>query len=104
MPTAAGWRSGWESSCRWPSGKLVLWICYADGDRPGRDAAARRAIAARTCRVWSQQSGKLWTLLAGGTVLMVLGLVDDRCGAGLEAPPRRARRWWPWRWSCSAGG
>jgi len=26
------------------------------------------------------QSGKLWALLAGGTVLMVLGLVDDRRG------------------------
>ncbi len=28
----------------------------------------------------AQQSGKLWMLLAGGTVLMVLGLVDDRRG------------------------
>ncbi len=27
-----------------------------------------------------QQSGKLWTLLAGGTVLMLLGLADDRRG------------------------
>lgn len=26
------------------------------------------------------QSGKLWTLLAGGTVLMTLGLIDDRRG------------------------
>lgn len=29
-----------------------------------------------------QQSGKLWTMLAGGTVLMILGLVDDRHGLG----------------------
>ena len=27
-----------------------------------------------------QQSGQLWTLLAGGTALMVLGLADDRWG------------------------
>jgi UDP-GlcNAc:undecaprenyl-phosphate GlcNAc-1-phosphate transferase len=27
-----------------------------------------------------EQSGRLWTLLAGGTVLMLLGLVDDRRG------------------------
>jgi len=26
------------------------------------------------------QSGKLWAMLAGGTVLMLLGLADDRCG------------------------
>ena len=30
----------------------------------------------------AQQSGKLWTLLAGGTVLMLLGLADDRWGLG----------------------
>jgi UDP-GlcNAc:undecaprenyl-phosphate GlcNAc-1-phosphate transferase len=29
-----------------------------------------------------QQSGKLWMLLAGGTVLMLLGLIDDRRGLG----------------------
>lgn len=28
----------------------------------------------------SAQSGKLWTLLAGGTVLLLLGLIDDRRG------------------------
>jgi UDP-GlcNAc:undecaprenyl-phosphate GlcNAc-1-phosphate transferase len=27
-----------------------------------------------------EQSGKLWTLLAGGTVLLILGLIDDRRG------------------------
>ena len=30
----------------------------------------------------AQQSGKLWLLLAGGTVLVVLGLIDDRRGLG----------------------
>ena len=29
-----------------------------------------------------QQSGKLWTMLAGGTVLMILGLIDDWRGLG----------------------
>ncbi len=29
-----------------------------------------------------EQSGKLWTLLAGGTVLMILGLIDDLRGLG----------------------
>jgi UDP-GlcNAc:undecaprenyl-phosphate GlcNAc-1-phosphate transferase len=61
------------------------WIALAAGlvDGGGRTGEAAlslpRSIEIHVHGVW-EQMGNLWTLIAGGTVLMVLGLVDDRRG------------------------
>ncbi|NQT11367.1 MAG: undecaprenyl/decaprenyl-phosphate alpha-N-acetylglucosaminyl 1-phosphate transferase [Planctomycetes bacterium] len=61
-------------------GQLALgWLIRS----PGSDAAAWMHVpefVAPHLPGLMEQSGKLWTLLAGGTVLMVLGLIDDRRG------------------------
>ncbi|MBN1911940.1 MAG: undecaprenyl/decaprenyl-phosphate alpha-N-acetylglucosaminyl 1-phosphate transferase [Pirellulales bacterium] len=52
-----------------------------------------------------EQSGRLWTLLAGGTVVMILGLIDDRRGLdwrvrlGVETLVAVAMVWDGWRLS-----
>ena len=64
-------------------GQLLLW--YLLGVHDGRAAEAWLRLPAFVephLPGLLEQSGKLWTLLAGGTVLMVLGLVDDRRGLG----------------------
>ncbi len=73
-------------------GQLVLWMLLAaQGDAAAAQAAVP-AAAKHSCAAClpefvrphlpglMQQSGKLWILLAGGTVLMLLGLIDDRRG------------------------
>lgn len=63
-------------------GQLVLWLLVASGS--GGLAAAigvPQSVAVHLPGL-AQQSGKLWTLLAGGTVLLILGLIDDRRGLG----------------------
>ncbi|MEA1952187.1 MAG: MraY family glycosyltransferase, partial [Planctomycetota bacterium] len=63
-------------------GQIVLWLV---GDVPGRGydvalPAVLPGIVAEHIGGLLQQSGRLWTLLGGGTLLMLLGLVDDRRG------------------------
>ncbi|HUT11437.1 MAG TPA: MraY family glycosyltransferase [Thermoguttaceae bacterium] len=55
-------------------GQLVLWILLGTPGMPLPEIVARHADGLM------QQSGKLWMLLAGGTVLLMLGLADDRRG------------------------
>ena len=65
-PPAAGWPSGWASSCRWPG--AIGTVDFASGQhcrrgrrrlrRPG-SAPCRRCSHA-TCRASSHQSPKLW--------------------------------------------
>ena len=81
MPTAGGLAIWLGVICPFALGQLVLWSVAAD-----------QAEGVAVARLWfpesifqyvpgiMEQSGKLWTLLAGGTVLMVLGLIDDRRG------------------------
>jgi len=57
-------------------GQLALWLVEAS---PGLGAALPESITPHLSGLL-QQSGKLWILLTGGTVLMILGLVDDRRG------------------------
>ncbi len=65
-------------------GQLSLWRLAATGqlhcDAWGLEGVTLpAAIAAHLPGLW-QQSGKLWTLLAGATVLALLGLADDLRG------------------------
>ena len=63
-------------------GQLVLWVLTVG--QQGQAAAAfplPRLVEVHLGGLL-QQSGKLWALLAGGTVLMLLGLVDDLRGLG----------------------
>lgn len=63
-------------------GQLVLWALVSTGSQ-GLAATLRvpQSVAVHLPGL-AQQSGKLWTLLAGGTVLLILGLIDDRRGLG----------------------
>jgi len=65
-------------------GQVLLWELL-----PAREAGSPSGLAsaisvppfvAMHLPGLAQQSGKLWTLLAGATALLVLGLVDDRYG------------------------
>jgi len=55
-------------------GQLVLWILLSTPGTPLPEIVARHADGLM------QQSGELWMLMAGGTVLLMLGLADDRWG------------------------
>jgi len=65
-------------------GQVVLWALAA-ANRGEANALVQflpEFIARHVPGLW-HQSPRLWELLAGGTVLMLLGLADDRCG-GLD--------------------
>jgi UDP-GlcNAc:undecaprenyl-phosphate/decaprenyl-phosphate GlcNAc-1-phosphate transferase len=57
-------------------GQIALWMLCAD---PAAVGLLPKFIAPHLPGLL-HQSGKLWTMLAGGTVLMLLGLADDRRG------------------------
>ncbi|MFH1268401.1 MAG: MraY family glycosyltransferase [Planctomycetota bacterium] len=61
-------------------GQLALWTLLGTGGGEAAAWARLPEFIAPHLPGLLEQSGKLWTLLAGGTVLMVLGLVDDRRG------------------------
>lgn len=60
------------------AGQLVLWLVAGGQISP----SALPAIAQSHVPGLVEQSPKLWTILAAGTLLMVLGLLDDRRGLG----------------------
>ena len=64
-------------------GQLVLWLLLAGREASPVVGSIRlpKFIAAHSAGLL-QESPTLWTMLAGGTVLMLLGLVDDRWGLG----------------------
>lgn len=57
-------------------GQLVLWLLLRYASPP---AWVPAFIAPHLPGLW-EQSGRLWIMLAGGTVLLLLGLADDRRG------------------------
>lgn len=57
-------------------GQLALWILAGRADW----VAWLPAFVAPHLSGLIEQSGKLWSMMAGGTVLVILGLVDDRRG------------------------
>ena len=81
-PPAAAWPSGWAWSCRWAWASACLRCCGTARRRhspPLPEFLVASGIVEHLSGLW-QQSPKLWLLLAGGTLLMVLGLADDRRG------------------------
>lgn len=71
MPTSGGLAIWLGIVLPFAVGQIVLW---------GIPKAIMPEIIAPYVPGVLYQSGKLWTLLAGGTVLMLLGLADDRRG------------------------
>jgi UDP-GlcNAc:undecaprenyl-phosphate GlcNAc-1-phosphate transferase len=64
-------------------GQLAVWLLDAGGfgvKHAGPPDGSLAGLVALHLGGLVQQSGKLWTILAGGTVLTVLGLLDDRFG------------------------
>jgi UDP-GlcNAc:undecaprenyl-phosphate GlcNAc-1-phosphate transferase len=64
-------------------GQLAVWILYACGfgvKHAGPPDGSLTGLVALHLGGLMQQSGKLWTILAGGTVLTLLGILDDRFG------------------------
>jgi len=81
MPTAGGLAIWLGIVGPFAFGQLVLWCLV------GTDYGKALVASARLPKFVEphlpgliEQSGKLWILLAGGTVLMLLGLIDDRRG------------------------
>lgn len=63
-------------------GQLALWTLLSMGGQGTASAMRVPQSVAVHLPGLAQQSSKLWMLLAGGTVLMILGLIDDRRGLG----------------------
>ncbi len=83
MPTAGGLAIWLGVVLPLAIGQILLW--GAAGGGAGRLGSPATIIAwpdfiAPHLPGLLHQSGKLWLLLGGGTVLMLLGLADDRCG------------------------
>jgi len=82
MPTGGGLAIWLGIVLPFALGQLVLWLLLSahGGEKELRPLLqVPEFIAAHVPGLW-QQSLRLWMLLAGGTVLMLLGLVDDRRG------------------------
>ena len=71
VPTAGGLAIWLGLVAPFAAGQLILWTA-----RPG----SLPAFIAPHLSGLGEQSGRLWLMLAGGTVLLVLGLWDDRRG------------------------
>lgn len=61
------------------AGQLALWFLLRSDSHAVPPAWLPEFVAPHLPGLW-QQSGRLWTMLAGGTVLLLLGLADDRRG------------------------
>ncbi len=82
MPTSGGLAIWLGLVLPLTAGQFLLWA-LKDGALAAWPAFVRPHLAGL-----AQQSGRLWLMLAGGTVLMLLGLWDDR--RGLPWPVRLA--------------
>ncbi len=82
MPTGGGLAIWLGVVLPFAVGQIVLWVIVG-GTRAAADVELPGwvpAFAATHVGGILEQSGRLWTLLGGGTVLMLLGLIDDRRG------------------------
>ena len=81
MPTSGGLAIWLGVVGPFAMGQFVLWFLYYTGrlDAGGSLRGLPEAISVHLPGLM-QQSTRLWTLLAGGSVLTLLGLVDDRRG------------------------
>ena len=80
MPTGGGLAIWLGIVLPFALGQLALWILLSDRGQSLAGWIALPEFISRYLPGLMQQSGRLWMLLAGGTVLMLLGLVDDRFG------------------------
>jgi UDP-GlcNAc:undecaprenyl-phosphate GlcNAc-1-phosphate transferase len=87
MPTGGGLAIWVGIAVPLAVGQLAIVLLHAAGAPPASPAAAALPwftsspdLFARYVPGLIHQSLKLWTLLAGGTALMLLGLIDDRRG------------------------
>ena len=81
MPTSGGVAIWLGVVTPFALGQLVLWglSCTGKLDAGGSLWGLPESVTVHLPGVM-QQSSRLWTLLAGGTVLTLLGLIDDRRG------------------------
>ena len=83
-PTAGGLAIWLGVVLPFAAGQLLLWMVLGAGaasaSAPTLCGIALPEFVAPHVSGLLEQSGKLWALLAGGTVLMILGLLDDRRG------------------------
>ena len=80
MPTAGGLAIWLGIVLPLGVGQLALWLFAGDFGLSLPETFGLREFAEPHLSGLLEQSAKLWLLLAGGTVLMVLGLIDDRRG------------------------
>jgi UDP-GlcNAc:undecaprenyl-phosphate GlcNAc-1-phosphate transferase len=81
VPTAGGLAIWLGIVAPFAAGQLALWLLLAgrQGETLVVPAWLPGSVAMHLSGL-AEQSGDLWAILAGGTVLMLLGLVDDRRG------------------------
>ncbi len=79
MPTGGGLAIWLAVVLPLAAGQVALGLLLRGGAPTAPPAWLPAFVAPHLPGLW-QQSGRLWTLLAGGTVLLLLGLVDDRRG------------------------
>jgi UDP-GlcNAc:undecaprenyl-phosphate/decaprenyl-phosphate GlcNAc-1-phosphate transferase len=77
MPTAGGLAIWLGVVTPFAVGQAVLWLLLSDNGPAVAAAVGLPDSVAVHLPGLMQQSGRLWTLLAGGTVLVLLGLIDD---------------------------
>ena len=80
MPTAGGLAIWLGVVLPFALGQLLLWILLWERGQSVAELIGLPEFIARHLPGLAQQSGRLWMLLAGGSVLVVLGLIDDRWG------------------------
>ncbi len=78
IPTGGGLAVWVGVTGTFAAGQIALWLMPTI-DNGGSIAWLPETVAVHLPGMM-QQSGMLWTMLAGGTVLVVLGLIDDRRG------------------------
>jgi UDP-GlcNAc:undecaprenyl-phosphate/decaprenyl-phosphate GlcNAc-1-phosphate transferase len=76
MPTSGGLAIWLGIVAPFVAGQIVVWLVAGRETPP----AWLPSLAAVHLHGLAAQSGRLWSLLAGGTALVILGLVDDRRG------------------------
>lgn len=80
MPTAGGLAIWLGIVLPFAAGQLALWILFRERGEAVAEWIGLPELIARHLPGLMYRSGRLWVLLGGGTVLMLLGLVDDRWG------------------------
>lgn len=79
MPTAGGLAIWLGIVVPLAAGQLALWYLLFSGVSVAEIEWVPEFARAHLSGLW-ERSARLWTMLAGGTVLMLLGLIDDRRG------------------------